>query len=89
MFDGRARATSLNSVPQHKMDDEAVDTSMEDGISFAVIMGFLATLAIAIVLSLIGGAAGWVAGGGLMSTKFNAGTLIGAASGFALGGCLG
>lgn len=46
-------------------------------------------LAIAIVFSLLGGAAGWVAGGGLINHGFNFGTIVGAAIGLAAGGCLG
>eukprot|EP00397_Hematodinium_sp_SG-2012_P050065 GEMP01058015.1.p1 GENE.GEMP01058015.1~~GEMP01058015.1.p1 ORF type:complete len:280 (+),score=56.53 GEMP01058015.1:318-1157(+) len=70
-------------------DDEALDQSLENNMTFVKVMMILAVVAMAIVSSLIGGAAGWMVGGGFVNTGFNAGTLIGAIIGLAMGGCLG
>jgi len=70
-------------------DDQALDVSMESSIAFKLVMQVFGVVLLAILLSLIGGAAGWLVGGGMVSKGFNITTLMGSGIGFAIGTLLG
>jgi len=65
------------------------DDAPSGGLSFTLVLQLLGVSVIAILLSLLGAAAGWIAGGGVFSKGFNYFTLIGGCSGFILGTLLG
>jgi len=69
--------------------DKALDSSRGEGLDFRLAVQIFCCVVVGVLLSLIGGVAGWLVGGGMMNRGFNSMTLIGSGIGFLVGFLLG